>query len=151
MSSAGSHGETKKRESPGEPMTTIRSPRLSPLHKFDPMLLEGHKKVNSEYPFKHQRKPSKNKAINNGVPETIEEDKKEEDSQPKYVRRSRFPEMRDHNEFGKREKRFKSEEGQKKRHGYARKPQLEDITSQIYALPSAYVSETEEESQSSDS
>lgn len=48
------------------------------------------------------------------MPETIEEDKKEEDSQPKYVRRSRFPEMRDHNEFGKKGKRFRSEEGKKK-------------------------------------
>ena len=95
MSSAGSHEQLKKRENQGEPMTTIRSPKLSPLHKFDPMLHEGHKKVNSEYPFNKQRKTSKNKAINNGVPETIEEDKKEEDSQPKYVRRSRFPEMRD--------------------------------------------------------
>lgn len=83
------------------------------------------------------------------MPETIEEDKKEEDSQPKYVRRSRFPEMRDHNEFGKKGKRFRSEEGQKKhRHqdAYRRKAQREDITSQIYALNNAYVSETEEES-----
>ena len=79
------------------------------------------KKGNPDYPFKHSRKHSKTQGINNGVPETIEEDKKEEDSQPKYVRRSRFPEMRDHNEFGKRGKRFRSEEGKKKQ-GYHRKP-----------------------------
>lgn len=96
-----------------EIQTTIRSPRLSPLHKFDTMMMETHKKVNSDFPVfvKHSRTQSKNQAISNGVPETIEEDKKEEDSQPKYVRRSRFPEMRDHNEFGKKGKRFRSEEG----------------------------------------
>lgn len=88
---------------------------------------------------------------NFGVPETIEEDRKEEDLQPRYVRRSRFPEMRDHNEFGKRGKRFRSEEGLKKRHGYTRKPIQQDITSEIYSIPWAYVSETEEESASSDS
>lgn len=95
---------------PNEIQTTIRSPRLSPLHKFDTMMMETHKKANSDFPgfVKHSRTQSK---ITNGVPETIEEDKKEEDSQPKYVRRSRFPEMRDHNEFGKKGKRFKSEEG----------------------------------------
>jgi hypothetical protein len=43
------------------------------------MMMEN-KKVNSDYPFKHARKHSKTQAINNGVPETIEEDKKEEDS-----------------------------------------------------------------------
>jgi hypothetical protein len=99
---------------------TIKSPRLSPLHKFETMMMDSKSKVNSDYPFKTLSQGKKNvKALQNqGVPETIEEDKKEEDLQPKYVRRSRFPEMRDHNEFGKRGKRFRSEEGQKKRHGY---------------------------------
>lgn len=134
-----SHNEETKMP---ETIHTIRSPRLSPLHKFETMMNE---RGTSDFPFskKHSKK-------NNGVPETIEEDRKEEDSQPKYVRKSRFHEMRDHNEFNKRGKRFRSEEG-KKKHGYHRKPQQEDITSQIYALPSAYVSENEEESQSSDS
>jgi len=83
-------------------------------------MMDSKSKVNSDYPFKTLSQGKKNvKALQNqGVPETIEEDKKEEDLQPKYVRRSRFPEMRDHNEFGKRGKRFRSEEGQKKRHGY---------------------------------
>jgi hypothetical protein len=58
--------------------------------------------------------------------------------------------MRDHNEFGRRGKRFRSEEGLKKSRNHRddsfRKRQREDITSQIYALPEAYVNEAEEES-----
>jgi hypothetical protein len=42
-------------------------------------LLNESKKYNSDYPFSHKRKQTKAKQ-NNGVPETIEEDKKEEDS-----------------------------------------------------------------------
>jgi hypothetical protein len=63
---------------------TIRSPRLSPLHKFDTMMMENHKKVNSDFPSfvsKHQRQLShhKNSNLKSQIPEIIEEDKKEED------------------------------------------------------------------------
>lgn len=45
-------------------------------------MMETHKKVNTDFPtfVKHSRKQSKGQVITNGVPETIEEDKKEEDS-----------------------------------------------------------------------
>ena len=46
------------------------------------MMMESHIKGASEFSgfTKNQRAQSKNQSITNGVPETIEEDKKEEDS-----------------------------------------------------------------------
>ena len=46
--------------------------------------------------------------------QTIEEGK-DEDEEPRYVRKSRFSEMRDYNEFNHGGKRYKSEEGLKRK------------------------------------
>ena len=81
----------------------------------------------------------------NDFPEVIEEDKKEEEKQPVYERKSRFAEMRDYNEFGGG-KRYKSEEGLSKKKASRRHLRAAQITSKIFNLPSAYVSENEEES-----
>ena len=81
----------------------------------------------------------------NDFPEVIEEDKKEEEKQPVYKRKSRFAEMRDYNEFGGG-KRYKSEEGLSKKKASRRHLRAAQITSKIFNLPSAYVSENEEES-----
>ena len=79
----------------------------------------------------------------------IEEDRVEEEVKPVYERKSRFAEMRDYNEFGGG-KRYRSEERAKKK--LSRRPlRGVEITSKIFNLPSAYVSETEdEESKSSE-
>lgn len=56
----------------------------------------------------------------------------------------------DYNEFGQTGKRYRSEEGlSKKKHKRAN--QRTQITSKIFNLPSAYVSETEEEQDSNES
>ena len=53
--------------------------------------------------------------------------------------------MRDYNEFGGG-KRYKSEEGLSKKKASRRHLRAAQITSKIFNLPSAYVSENEEES-----
>jgi len=55
--------------------------------------------------------------------------------------------MVDLNEFGLTGKRYKSEEGRKQK----RLHQTSQMTSKIFNLPSAYVSETEEEEDSNES
>lgn len=80
----------------------------------------------------------------NDFSEVIEEDEKEETKLPVYERKSRFAEMRDYNEFGGG-KRYRSEEGLSKKKASRRSYRAVDITSKIFNLPSAYVSETEEE------
>ena len=52
--------------------------------------------------------------------------------------------MRDYNEFGSG-KRYRSEEGLSKKKANRRPHRAAEITSKIFNLPSAYVSETEEE------
>lgn len=78
----------------------------------------------------------------------IEEDKKEEDLQPIYVRQSRYSAIRDRNEFGYGGKRYRSEEDLSRRRGsnHSHRERHENrINPKILALPSNYVSETEEE------
>jgi hypothetical protein len=48
------------------------------------------------------------------LPETINEDIQEEET-PAYVRHSRFTEMRDYNEFGKEQKRCRSDDRDKRK------------------------------------
>ena len=117
------------------------------MQKFDTLIRDQNKKVSSEFPF-GTRKPKKYSQLND-FPEVIEEDKKEEEKQPVYERKSRFAEMRDYNEFGGG-KRYKSEEGLSKKKASRRHFRAAQITSKIFNLPSAYVSENEEESQSSE-
>ena len=61
------------------PTTSYRSPRLSPLHKFDTMIQDSNKKVHSEFPF--AKRPTKNfkyEQSSMSFPvEVIEEDKAE--------------------------------------------------------------------------
>ena len=57
--------------------------------------------------------------------------------------------MRDYNEFGCGGKRYRSEEGLSKRKEKRNHHFRAQMTSKIFTLPSAYVSETEEESESS--
>ena len=71
--------------------------------------------------------------------------------QPKYERKNRFSEIVDYNEFGQTGKRYKSEEGLSKRKQKQRLQERAKFTSKIFNLPSAYVSETEEEEDSHES
>lgn len=71
--------------------------------------------------------------------------------QPKYERKNRFSEIVDYNEFGQTGKRYKSEEGLSKRKQKQRLQERAKFTSKIFNLPSAYVSETEEEEDSNES
>ena len=63
--------------------TSYRSPRLSPLHKFDTMISDSNKKVHSEFPF--AKRPTKNfkyEQSSMSFPvEVIEEDKAEAEHQ----------------------------------------------------------------------
>jgi len=87
--------------------TYTRSPRLSPLLHTT---IDFRKNIDAEFPFIDNRpghKSTKKRwgrgSIFSGdgnLPETINEDIKEEET-PKYVRQSRFLEVRDYNEFGK--------------------------------------------------
>ena len=61
--------------------TSYRSPRLSPLHKFDTSIQDSNKKVHSEFPF--AKRPTKNfkfEQSSMSFPEAIEEDKAEADN-----------------------------------------------------------------------
>ena len=75
----------------------------------------------------------------NNLPETINEDIDEEQT-PKYIRQSRFNEVRDYNEFGKDQKRYRSDDRGKRK----KRQRLEHIP-QILTLPSTYVTETDDE------
>jgi hypothetical protein len=123
---------------------------LSPLHSN----IDFRKHIDTEFPFRDNRKPghkstvSKNKwgkdSIFSGdgnLPETINEDIKEEET-PKYVRQSRFNEVRDYNEFGKDQKRYRSDDRGKRKKNPRRR--LEHIPA-ILTLPSTYVTETDDE------
>ena len=104
------------------------------------------KKDRSEFPF---AKRTKRNAISD-FPEVIEEDRLAEEDKPVYERKSRFAEMRDYNEFGGG-KRYRSEDRLQKKNHNNRLRRTAEITSKIFNLPSAYVSETEdEESKSSE-
>jgi hypothetical protein len=82
------------------------------------------------------------------LPETINEDTKEEEVPPLYqVRHSRFREMRDYNEFdGRDQKRYRSDERGKRKKN-AHRPRADRIP-QMLTLPSANVTETEDENNS---
>jgi len=129
-----------------------RSPRLSPMNLNIDF-------GNSEFSFKNSHRPSKRGfAKGSGrhgsdrgdlgfFPETINEDMKEEET-PVYVRHSRFREMRDYNEFGKEQKRYRSDDrGKRKKNNRHRTERMP----QILTLPSTYVSENEEEDDSQSS
>jgi len=68
-----------------------------------------------------------------------------EEETPIYVRQSRFREMRDYNEFGKEQKRYRSDDRIKRKKNNR---QRTERIPQILTLPSTYVSETEEEDDS---
>ena len=68
-----------------------------------------------------------------------------EEETPIYVRQSRFREMRDYNEFGKEQKRYRSDDRIKRKKNNR---QRTERIPQIFTLPSTYVSETEEEDDS---
>ena len=71
-----------------------------------------------------------------------------EEETPVYIRQSRFKEMRDYNEFGKDQKRYRSDDrGKRKKNPRQR---IERIP-QILTLPSTYVTETEDEDDSQSS
>ena len=71
-----------------------------------------------------------------------------EEETPLYVRHSRFREMRDYNEFGKEQKRYRSDDrGKRKKNNRHRV----DRIPHILTLPSAYVSENDEEDDSQSS
>ena len=73
-------------------------------------------KMHSEFPFsKRPTKQFKYDQSNITFPEVIEEDKAEADFQPKYERKNRFSEIVDYNEFGQKGKRYRSEEGIKRK------------------------------------
>jgi hypothetical protein len=79
---------------------------------------------NCEFSFKNSKRQSKRDFANGSgrhgsdrgdlFPETINEDMKEEET-PVYVRHSRFREMRDYNEFGKEQKRYRSDDRGKRK------------------------------------
>lgn len=71
-----------------------------------------------------------------------------EEETPIYVRQSRFREMRDYNEFGKEQKRYRSDDRIKRKKNNR---QRTERIPQILTLPSTYVSETEEEDDSQSS
>jgi hypothetical protein len=60
------------------------------------------------------------------------------------VRQSRFNEVRDYNEFGKDQKRYRSDDRGKRNKKNPRRRRLEHIP-QILTLPSTYVTETDDE------
>lgn len=79
----------------------MRAPRLSPLNTN----IDFRKNLECEFPGAKVSKAKKwgRDSIFSGdgcFPETINEDMLEHEA-PVYVRRSRFSEMRDYNEFGK--------------------------------------------------
>lgn len=93
---------------------TLRSPRLSPLTNID---FSNNLKADIPFPGNRRGFKDKNSVISGDMrdwPEPINEElKEEEDAQ--YVRKSRFMEMRDRNEFGHGQKRYKSDDRGKKR------------------------------------
>lgn len=108
-----------------------------------------------EFPFRDQPKRNqrgKQYSIFSGdfanLPETINEDIKEDEPCIK-VRHSRFKEMRDYNEFGPDQKRYRSDERGKRRQKLTR-GRFGRIP-HVLTLPSANVTETEEEDNSQSS
>ncbi len=87
-------------------------PRMTSLQNID-----FPKNLKSEFPYRKNNRGrivEKNSVVSGDFPETINEDILEDDA-PVYVRHSRFQEMRDYNEFGPRQKRYRSDEGGRKR------------------------------------
>lgn len=113
---------------------SFRSPRISPLNQ---------RHLPAEFPIHRTKRNRMQETYVNQthLQETIEEDKEENEKEPRWVRNSRFSEMRDYNEFNHGGKRYKSEEKINRNKAHRQNASLHPVT---------YVSETEEEDLHSD-